>query len=801
MSKQAKFTNLESFQRLVERRKACGLEELPIERPNNEDSYSNSPFDEEKENVGQQQQQQHNSVNKETIPQNELVDVYVANNANNNSKDDFSPHHHDALVLDDNSPTSALEYPEIGDRSLPVFRDFDPTRGAQPTKKKKMTVKRPFRKVELPSQKNGSSFGWKYPTTAIHDQLPSVEEVKTIIYNDSNGRGEGVFRCQFPRKGPWSREMWMTVVSIFFLVFLLTILIWTTHSTGTATQSSERGGFLHDHYDPVRLKRVTDYLSDFDATEKLSLLISGKPQRKAAIFLATSDTYSEEWLDQPRMEQRYLERFTLITMYYGMNGPRWEQSLSFLNSTMDHCDWNANVSTKSGDNIRMGVECDPHGLVSKIDLGYNNLTEFGTETLPFELKNFKELESLKLHNNGISGIFPSSVTHLTNLKSLHLQFCNLEGSIPKEIGRMVSLTSLGLGSNKLTGEIPSNLSNLLNLRLLGLDNNGNLMGDVKQLFGNLKGLQFLYVENNLIGGALDDDLVSNWKRMIEMDLSHNLIIGESISSGVLDMPNLQVLDLSYNMIDGSLPHDVFENLILEYFDVSNNLIHGQLPFKVALIWNLAHFDVSGNALTGTIPDTIGNMSNLRYLSTEGNNFEEHHMVDLRRLVDLEVLSMNGNNLNGSLPMWLSKFEHLKVLDLTDNHFSGSLPPTLGAMVDLSVLILSGNELSGSIPNTMSLMTNLDVVLLDGNHLEGDADAICNSANVQPSTFATNCHAESRFTCSCCTQCCEDDGVSCTDFTWSNTYDPSWQYGFVQPTYNGGADREPSLGDLIADPIP
>jgi len=858
MGKQAKFANSESFQRLVARRKACGLEELPVELPNNnnEDPYGDHPFDEdlpsdeEKENV-EQHLQIHNhhhssSVNlnkdKETVPQNELFDVYVANNADDDDDDDDSPYHHEAaLILDELSPTSALDFPETGDRSLPVFRDFDHiSKGgggaAQPKKQKKPmgTLKRPFCKVEpnndsgsgSANQSSSSSFGWKYPTTtAIHDQLPSVEEVKTmILYNNSGSGGGGLggrFRCQLLRKASWSREMWKAVFSVFFVVLLLTMLVWS-HSTGRSsvmTQSDEGGdGILENHYDPIRLKRVTDYLKNFHATEELSLQISGKPQRKAAIFLAMSDIYSEEWIDQPKMEQRFLERFTLITMYYGMNGPQWEQSLHFLNSTMDHCDWNddddANVSTNSGDSsIRMGVECDPHGLVSKIDLGYNNLTEFGAETVPFEIKNFKALESLQLHNNGISGYFPSSVTHLTNkLKSLHLQYNAIQGKIPESIGRMMALTSLGLGSNKLTGEIPSNLSNLLNLRLLGLDNNGNLMGDVKQLFGNLKGLQFLYLENNLLGGALDDDLVSNWKRMIEMDLSHNLILG-TLSNGVFDMPNLQVLDLSVNLIDGSLPHDIFENLVLEYVDLSQNSLHGEIPFKTALLWNLKHLDLSSNALTSTIPDTIGNMSNLKYLSTRGNNFDQHSMVDLRRLVDLKALSMNENNLSGTIPTWLSQLENLEVLDLANNFFTGSIPSPIGAMQDLNVLVLSANFLTGTIPNTMSVMTNLDVLLLDGNRLEGDAAAICSSTNVKPSTFASNCHpsddaadaaaaeSSSNFTCTCCTQCCTEDDASCTDFAWFNTYDPSSQYGFVQPTYNGGANRAPSLGDLKADPIP
>ncbi|KAL3942860.1 MAG: hypothetical protein SGBAC_003024 [Bacillariaceae sp.] len=831
MTRQAKFANSEAFQRLVARRKACGLEELEISKAE-EQPYSDRPFDEEdvpsdgeKENEGAQHHHQNSgSSNKEsTIPQNELFDVYVANdtsNSNCNSNDDGLPYNNnDALILDEFSPTSAMDYPEVGNRNLPVFRDFDPSRiGAEQPKKqrtktkKKVTLKPPLH-VEPPSGSNTSqpsSFGWKYPTTtAIHDQLPSVEEIKTMFYNNNNNNnnnkngGGGVFRCQFPQKERWSRGMWTAVFAVFSLVLLLTFLI-STHSTGTVLQSDESDGLLRDYYDPDRLKRVTDYLRDFDATESLSLQISGMPQRKAAIFLAMRDDFSKEWLDQPKMEQRFLERFTLITMYYGMNGPQWEQSLYFLSTTMDHCDWNANFSTKSGDNIRMGVECNPHGLVSTIDLGYNNLTEFGIETLPFELTNFKMLRSLHLHNNFINGIFPSSVTHLTKLKSLQLQYNGLEGKIPETIGTMITLTSLGLGSNKLTGEIPSNLSNLLNLRLLGLDNNHNLRGDLKQVFGDLGSLQYLYLENNLFGGTLTDDLVSNWKRMIEMDLSHNLIIG-TISNGVFDMPNLQILDLSHNIIDGSLPHDIFENLILEYLELSNNNLHGEIPFKTALIWNLHHLDLSENAFTGTIPDTIGNMSNLRYLATQGNNFEKHSMVDLHRLVDLKALSMKGNNLIGSVPIWLSQLDNLEVLDLSDNHFSGTIPSPIGAMEDLSVLLLSGNELSGTIPNTMSLMTNLDVVLLDGNQLEGDADAICNSANVQPSKFATDCHASdeesSNFTCTCCTQCCKKDDASCTNFAWFNTYDPSWKYGFVQPTYNGGADRAPALGHLNADPTP
>lgn len=798
MKKQAKFANSESFQRLVARRKACGLEELELSK--NEDPYRDHPFDEdlpsheEKENDGQRQQH-HPFKTKEIIPQNELFDVYVANTTTNSGVNTSC--NNETLIVDEVSPTSALDYPENGDRNLPVFRDFD-SGGAAKDTKKKGTLRRPFKakKVEIPSgssSQEGSTFGWKYPTTAIHDQLPSVEEVKAILYNSN--AGGGIFRCQLPHKGRWSREMWAAAFSIFFVALLLIILIWN-HSTRTETQS-DTGDFLEDHYDPIRLRRVVGFLLGFGATEELALETMGKPQRKAAIFLAMNDVYSQSWLDQPKMEHRFLERFSLIAMYYGMNGAEWGNSFHFLNTTLDHCDWNANISTKGGDTIRMGVQCNPHGMVSKIDLSYNNLSGFGPETLPFELKNFKVLESLQLHNNVISGRFPSSITHLNKLKSLNLRNNKLEGRIPHTIGSMIALTELGLGSNLLSGEIPTSLSNLLNLRLLGLDNNRNLQGDIKQLFGSLKGLQFLYLKNNLISGTLDDDLVSNWKRMIDLDLNHNLIIG-TISNAVLDMPNLQILDLGNNQIDGSLPHDIFENLILEYLELSNNNLHGEIPFKTALIWNLRHLDLSGNQLTGTIPDTIGNMSNLRYLATGGNNFEQHTVVDLRRLVDLKALSMKGNNLNGPIPAWLSQLENLEVLDLEDNAFTGLIPSPIGAMEDLSVLILSGNDLSGTIPNSLSLMTNLDIVLFDGNQLEGDAAAICNSTKVQPSIFAANCHAwdeETTFSCACCTLCCKADDTSCSNFIWSNTYDPSSEYGFVQPTYNGDSNNAPSLGDL------
>ncbi|XP_047330561.1 probable LRR receptor-like serine/threonine-protein kinase At1g67720 [Impatiens glandulifera] len=86
-----------------------------------------------------------------------------------------------------------------------------------------------------------------------------------------------------------------------------------------------------------------------------------------------------------------------------------------------------------------------------------NLTNFGLSgSLSTDLTRLTALTDIWLGNNSLSGTIPN-VSSLKQLKTLHLEFNQLTGEIPPLLGDIGSLNELFLQGNNLTGEVPRNL--------------------------------------------------------------------------------------------------------------------------------------------------------------------------------------------------------------------------------------------------------------------------------------------------------------------------------------------------------
>lgn len=68
--------------------------------------------------------------------------------------------------------------------------------------------------------------------------------------------------------------------------------------------------------------------------------------------------------------------------------------------------------------------------------------------------------AIDLSDNNLVGTIPSQISDLVNLESLILFKNKIEGSLPKSIGLMKSLKVLNVSFNKLTGSIPMELTKL-----------------------------------------------------------------------------------------------------------------------------------------------------------------------------------------------------------------------------------------------------------------------------------------------------------------------------------------------------
>lgn len=112
------------------------------------------------------------------------------------------------------------------------------------------------------------------------------------------------------------------------------------------------------------------------------------------------------------------------------------------------------------------------------DLGLPNLQLSGT--LPSEIGNLTNLQSLMLENNNISGQLPIEMGKLSKLVSLDLSNNHISGPLPQSLGQLNSLTYLRLNNNSFSGPFPAWLTNIDVLDYLDLSYN-NLSGHVPRM--------------------------------------------------------------------------------------------------------------------------------------------------------------------------------------------------------------------------------------------------------------------------------------------------------------------------------
>ncbi|XP_058070885.1 probable LRR receptor-like serine/threonine-protein kinase At1g56140 [Magnolia sinica] len=128
-------------------------------------------------------------------------------------------------------------------------------------------------------------------------------------------------------------------------------------------------------------------------------------------------------------------------------------------------------------------------LASLTDLRIGEIMS-GTSSLAF-IKGMRSLKTLILRNSMISDTIPFNIGEYRSLQYLDLSFNNLTGEIPSSLFNMSSLLNLFLGNNNLSGSLPSRKSS--SLKTIDLSYN--------QLSGSFpswitQGLQLNLVANN-----------------------------------------------------------------------------------------------------------------------------------------------------------------------------------------------------------------------------------------------------------------------------------------------------------------
>jgi len=113
----------------------------------------------------------------------------------------------------------------------------------------------------------------------------------------------------------------------------------------------------------------------------------------------------------------------LIALYNATNGANWTNNTNWLDPNQPISSWH-------------GIT-EVNGRVSQLSLFNNNLNG----NIPSEIGDFTELAFLQIAGNpSLTGSLPDEITNLTNLQSLAVYNCGLRGEIPSNIGNLANLT-------------------------------------------------------------------------------------------------------------------------------------------------------------------------------------------------------------------------------------------------------------------------------------------------------------------------------------------------------------------------
>ena len=332
-----------------------------------------------------------------------------------------------------------------------------------------------------------------------------------------------------------------------------------------------------------------------------------------------------------------------------------------------------------------------------LDISQNDLHG----SLPDDWADLIMLEELKFSGNSqIDGSLPTSwfpevsdtpnsYYRLGNLKELDGSGCSLTGALPSNLGGMQKLETLSLFQNALDGLIPSSITRLTNLRELKLG-------------------------SNRFSGPLPADLFTDLTSSLrEIDLSDNQLNGGLPSFPVTGFPVLKDLDVSKNLFEGTLPP--FGAVNLFSLNVESNLFSGDFPSPCTST-HLSHLEIQGNAFTKSLPD-LSCLPELFYLDASRNSFTSVVSLDWISTGFVRDVNLAFNSIETSFPSNICG-PYTKTLDLRGNLLTGSVPNSIGTCVNLHELHLGHS-----------------VEVLDGEvaeHEGGDSSSVNNSNSTLPS---------------------------------------------------------------------
>lgn len=392
----------------------------------------------------------------------------------------------------------------------------------------------------------------------------------------------------------------------------------------------------------------------------------------------------------------------------GLTGP--PPRLKMLPTGLEKLDLRENRLEGIVENVEEQYAWDPnYRYLRQLYLGENSLRG----TIP-DLSGFKELQAFDLGKNKFNDTIPSDMTwKMKNLKTLALNDNRLTGTLPYYIKYMKNLEYLDLSRNDLTGTIPYSVTKLHSLKHLFLHDN-NFYGTLPPEFGkDWSPLIGLWLMRNQLSGTVPGSLARGYK------LQHFFIDGNSFS-GVIPEP-LCNKDLNQDYFyEETNQTRIGEKILDDYSDFllekcqhiacpigyASDHRDGVYPCAQCDQLEQAPFLGTAQCLAMDEKDTLMRLRNATNAALWEDDLRHDRNLCRWKGVSCEnnrVVSLNlaSSRLAGRIPREIGRLRRLRTLNLSDNGLYGNVPAELTLLPDLTELDLTGNRLAFVPPSLCS----------------------------------------------------------------------------------------------------
>ncbi|KAL0719145.1 hypothetical protein Bca4012_068469 [Brassica carinata] len=391
-------------------------------------------------------------------------------------------------------------------------------------------------------------------------------------------------------------------------------------------------------------------------------------------------------------------------------------------------------------------------LLQNLELSDNRISG----EIPKGIVQLRNLKQFQVYSNFLTGKLPLGFGNLTKLRYFDASKNLLEGDL-SELKSLKNVISLGLFENRLTGVIPTEFGDFKSLAALSLYRN-KLTGKLPEKLGSWTGFRYIDVSENFLEGQIPPDMCkkgamthllmlqnrftgqfpesyAKCKTLIRIRVSKNSLSGV-VPYGIWGLPNLQLLDLASNRFEGPFTDDIGNAKSLGSLDLSSNRFSGSIPSRISGADSLVTVNIRMNKLSGRVPDSLGKLKELSSLFLDKNDLSGAIPESLGLCASLVDLNLAGNSLSGRIPECLGSLRLLKSLNLSQNRLTGLIPVGLSSL-KLSLLDLSKNELSGSVPES----------LISGSFVGNSGLCSSKIASLQPCHNGTTKHLSKLEICS------------------------------------------------------